>query len=365
MSKFTKILITSFLVLGGLIFSKPANASTSEVYYTSIGSSTNSPGIYKSIPNGTSKTVLKSYIYKTTQSKSPFAILDANSYTANARVATTSEIKNGNLWTINKQQIRDVQASGKDVYFTKFLLRAEYGGGWCGGGYADVLQLYKRDSKGKVTQVGTDTISSDTADSFVISGSSLYYAKVTNKVFGNFTIVKSSLGGKTKTALQRGVDDFWIDGSYIYFVKTEKLYRMGMDGKNVTTISSIKSKLYGMSGCDGGTYTVSENGVVFDGTYPDEKRYFYDYSTNKVTVITSSYKLYPIDVDVTKKRILGVSSDDSGKSTLSLYDFNGKLLKTIVTFDDIWNGNDNVISFDVKTRVLLYADGAKLKQLNF
>jgi hypothetical protein len=358
MAKFTKILITSFMVLGSLFISKPTSAATSEVYYSSIGNSTTSPGIYKSIPNGTSKTVLKSSIYTKKKSGSPITFQDAEYYYANSRIATTTEIKTDNIYSLNKQPVRDVQPSGKNVYFTKFMYEAKHGY----GGGADVLQLYKRDSQGKVTRVGTDSISSDTAESFVISGSNLYYAKITNKIFGNFTIVKSSLDGKYKTALQRGVDDFWIDGKYIYFVKTATLYRMGMDGRNVTAISGTKSKLYGMNCCGDGNYFVSENGVVIGFS----KRYFYDFTTNKVTEITSSYKFQPIDVDLTKKRILGYYHDNAGQRVYALYDFNGKLLKKVITFKgNWWHSNINMISYDVKTRVLLYAEGTKLKQINF
>lgn len=359
MRKIIKGLMAS-LLLFTLFSSTTVSAASKSMYYSAIGTSKTAPGIYSSKVNGKSKVILKSKVYKYKNvEKAPIAVNDLNYFRKNGKVAKASDYKE--LYNLNRQQIRDVKTAGKDIYFTQFFFTGEYAGA-CGGGFADVVQLYKMNSKGKVSKVSTDGISSDTADSFVIAGSSIYYAKVVNGVFTNFSIIKSSLDGKKKKTLKKGVDDFWINGKKIYFIKKEKLYSMNLDGKSLKMVSTIKSTLRGMNGCSEGSYVVSENGLIYEGK--GYKQYYYDFSYKKLTKLPSSNEFYPVDVNTKKKKMVGISFDDNGGTLLALYDFKGKRIKKLKAYD-YWMGNTNIISLDAKKGILIYADGPKLKQVKF
>jgi hypothetical protein len=357
MKKVLIIVITAFISLMGFQ-PQTGKAASKEIYYSAAGSSKNSPGIYKSKPNGKSKIILKEKMYKKSPTEKKLIKLnDVNYFYVNGPLATKSDLKNP--YSVNTQPITDVQASGKDLYFTKFQFGTEYGGGMCGGGGADILGLYKRNSKGKLTKVVTDKISSDVTDSFVISGSSLYYAKVTNEVFGNFTIIKSSLDGKKKRVLYKGVEDFWITGKTVYFIKNSKLYTMGLTGKGVKKVSTVKQNLIGMNGCSEGNYHVSKNGIVID----TDGNSFYDFATKKVVKLPENIG-YPGDVDLKKKRIISVTFNyETESATIRLYNFKGKKVKTLKKNFDHWYLN--LIEVDAKKGYLLYTEGAQLKQRNF
>ena len=199
------------------------------MYYPVAGTA-KTPGIYKAVPNGKSSAVLKEKVYTLVDAKKPpMKLNDVNFFLVNGKLAKASQY---DRFSANVKPIRDVQAVGKDVYFTKFLFDSIYAGS-CGGGGATILEIYKRASNGKISKVVTDKVSSDAKNPFVISGNFMYYAKVVNEAMGNFTIIKSTLNGKSKQTFQKGVDDFWINKKSIYFVKSGKLYRMDLNGKGL------------------------------------------------------------------------------------------------------------------------------------
>ncbi|WP_158555958.1 DUF5050 domain-containing protein [Peribacillus glennii] len=354
-------------IIGALLLSTvlptAAFGASNEVYYPVIGSSKTSPGIYKAVPNGKASLVQKEtrYVLKRT-SNPPIALKDTNVYTVNSRVAKSTDKYP------NQMPLQHVQQVGKDVYFARFLFRGEYAGG-CGGGYADILEIYKRSSSGKISKVTTDRVSSDAADIFKVSGSYLYYAKVENAGFGNFTIMKSRLDGKNKRVLQKGVSDFWINGTYIYFEKSGKLYRMALDGKGLKSFS-FKTKLYGDGGCDGGNYTVGENGVSVSGYVNDKYvNYFFDYATGKITTqlsggLKDDRHPYILDMDVNKKRLVAQTFLDDGGDQVSVYDFSGNLIKKLHKVD-FWGGGPILHSVDAKKGEFLYIDGSSLKLIKF
>jgi hypothetical protein len=369
MRKLLSVLFVSLLGLSSFLPTS-ALAASKEIYYPVVGASKTTPGIYKAVPNKTGKAVTKEKVYKLKGlSKNPLKLEDITVFYGKDRVAKSSEMKYP--WGVNLDTIQEVKISGKDIYFTKFLYATEYAGG-CGGGGADILELYKRNSKGKITKVITDKISADATNQFVISGSSLYYSKITNGVFGNFTIIKASLDGKKKTTLQKGVDDFWVSGKFIYFTKGnyegEKLYRMDLNGKSVKTITAVKAKLYGMNGCGEGNYTPSKNGVAFQDYNEDsvENNYFYDFSTNKVTKMPKKdVYIHILDVNVSKKRIIGMTySNDNDSWFIGLYDFNGKKIKTLKS-SKTPSWFYNFITIDAKAGKFLYTEGNRLKEIKF
>ncbi|MGX9134359.1 hypothetical protein ACWV26_08260 [Rummeliibacillus sp. JY-2-4R] len=355
-------LMKFFVLLSVLLVSTllPTNtfAATKEMYYPVAGTAKNSPGIYKAVPNGKSSAVLKEKVYTLVDAKKPpIKLNDVNFFLVNGKLADTSQY---DPYSANVKPIRDVQAVGKDVYFTKFVFDSIYAGS-CGGGGATILEIYKRASNGKVSKVVTDKVSSDAKNAFVITGNSMYYAKIVNEAMGNFTIVKSSLSGKSKQTLQKGVDDFWVNKKSIYFVKSGKLYRMDLNGKSLKSITS-KEKLYGNTGCGEGNYSVSNNGMIIR-SYSDNSNYFLDFTKLTITKLAKTVQGNVLDVDLQRKRLIAITYGDNEASVYALYDFNGKRIKTLKSFN--WDKGPQFYSVDVKTGQLLYIEDSRLKQIKF
>lgn len=275
-------------------------------------------------------------------------------------------VKFGDTWSATTLPIQHVQAVGKELYFTKFLFSASYAGGGCGGGTADILELYKRSQTGKVTKVMTDKLSSFTKNPFAVNGGYIYYAKVQNQAIGNYAVIKYSLKTKKKTTIYKGADNFWFKGKYIYFVKKDKLYRMDLNGKGVKSIP-LKVKLFTGGYCGDGNYYASNNGIIVtDWNAGANVNYYYDFSKNTITKLAPKFSgdvPAILDVDLNKKRFLGTAWDGSN-DTLGLYDFKGKLLKKIMKID-YWKDGFKLYSMDAKKGELLYIQDSKLKQIKF
>ncbi|GKU83547.1 DUF5050 domain-containing protein [Niallia sp. NCCP-28] len=365
MKKYFHLLLAGILLF--LLFPAPSQAKSTMIYYPVTSTDKISAGIYKSAPNGKSSAVLKEKTYTLKSTKTPpLKLADFTSADINNKIATKKDFEKDTY--MNNMPIVDVQAAGSDIYFTKFLFSGSYNGSYCGGGSADILEIYKQNSKGKITKVTTDKISTNTDNAFTVSGNYIYYAKVEKNGFSKFTIIKSTLDGKKKTTLKKAVDDFWISGNKIYYTSKNALYSMNLDGKKDTKISSIKAKLYNISGCDEGNYAVSNNGIsYFDYNSDAPYNYYFDFSKGTVTKIKEKTKdgnyPYVVDVDLSKKRYIGITwNDDIENSNINVYNFDGKLIKKLMTTDF---SNLAIHSIDAKTGVLLYVQGEQLKQIKF
>ena len=334
------------------------------MYYTVNGTDTISSGIYKAEPSGTSTLVIKENVYDLKENPKPaIAIGDLTHFFQKGDIATEDF-----EWAINP--IKSVQAVGTDLYYTNYLFSGEYAGG-CGGGYTEIQELFKRDASGKITKVTDDKVSSSTQDQFFVSGSSIYYAKVENKAFSNFTIVKMNLTDNSKATLATGVVDFWVKQNTIYLVKDGKLQTMDLSGNSIQTVSNLNAKLYGRNGCGDSNYTVSNNGLAVEDYANDEDvTYFYDFATKAVNALPVSTILdtlngYPniLDVDVKNKRFAAYVYDyDSHETILGIYDFNGKLIKELKKVDYWLEG---LLSIDVQKGEFLYVEGSQLKLIKF
>jgi Domain of unknown function (DUF5050) len=356
-------IICCALCLVFLSFPLSGSAASKEIYYTVKGNEKVAPGIYKAVPNGKAVPVLKEKNYKMKEvSKPPVRLEDANLFFVNERTAQAADYKG--YFEINNQPIRDVQVVGKDLYFTKLLVRSIYAGGSCGGGGADILEIYKRSSNGKIAKVTNDKVSSDTKDAFKVIGSYIYYAKVENEAMGNFTIIKSTLDGKKKQILYKGVEDFWIHQNQIYFIKDGKLYSMGIDGKGVKNITPIKAEIYGDSGCDGGNYSVSDNGFsVTDYSGEKSVEYYLEFTSKKVIKLPPDIDCRILDVDSKKNRFVG-EFFDGDQHIVGVYDFKGKLLRKLKAYDP-WTSVTYIYSVNAKSGQLLYVEGTSLKEIKF
>ena len=354
--KIAKSVVLLSVLLISILLPQNTFAASSTVYYPVEGTSKISAGIYKAVPNGTPSLVMKEKVYTLKETtKPPVKLKDTNFFLVNNQVAKASDYAS---YSVNSKPVQDVQAVGKDVYFTRFLFQAVYAGS-CGGGGADILEIYKRASNGKISKVVSDKVSSDAENAFAVSGKYLYYAKVVDEAMGNFTIIKSTLDGKSKKTLQKGVDDFWIQGKYIYYIKNEKLYRMDTNGKYIKSFNT-KTKLYGNSGCGEGNYSVSNNGMTIS-SYSDDSKYFFDFSKLSTTTLTSKVDGYILDVDLNKKRLIAMSFGDDDMDTYAVYDLKGKLIKKLKNLE--WGHGP--YSVNAKTGQFLYVEGSKLKQVKF
>ncbi|KAA0548369.1 hypothetical protein FZW96_07280 [Bacillus sp. BGMRC 2118] len=337
-------------------------------YYAVSGTESNKPGIYKYTSDGASMLLLEEKVYELAYTNNPpITLEDLNYYTVRGQEATSYD-----QWGNKNNPIQFVQAEGSDVYFTKFLFSGEYAGG-CGGGFADILELYKMDVSGTVTLLTSDKISSINKDQFFVSGDYIYYAKIENRGFGNFTLIKMNVHTKEKTTLNAGIDNFWVKENMIYFTKEKQLHTMDLNGQGLVTLSSIPADLYGMSGCDGGNYYVTENGIYVQ-SWEDDNHYFYDENTKTVASVpvNNLYETlngYPeiLDVDVEKQQFVALVGDyDTYAGTLGVYDFSGNLLTTIETFEDSYDYYQlQVQSLDIKKRQFIYVEGTELKMISF
>jgi enolase len=159
-------IICCALCLAFLSFPLSGFAASKEIYYTVKGNQKVVPGIYKAVPNGKAVPVLKEKNYKMKEvSKPPVRLEDANLFYVNERAAQAADYED--YFELNNQPIQDVQVVGKDLYFTKLLVRSVYAGS-CGGGGADILEIYKRSSNGKITKVTSDRVSSDAKNRFKV-----------------------------------------------------------------------------------------------------------------------------------------------------------------------------------------------------
>lgn len=342
-----------------LLIPSIGSAASGEVYYPVDGFGRSYAGIFKSLPNGKPSLVLKENLYAWKELKTPpIKLEDLNFYYSKGK-----QVSKGDYGTIDNP-ISHVQLVGKDLYFTKFLFGAEYYGG-CGGGFADIYEIYKRDSKGKVTKVVSDRISSDAQTPFKVIGTSLYYAKVTNKGYGNFTIVKMDLRSEKKQEMGKGVDDFWVQGNQIFFVKYNNLYKRDIKTQAVTNLNINKAQLRGANGCGEGNYNISMNGMVFEKWQTNESvTYYMDFSTKKLTKLNHDGSLYIVDADPTKKRFIALKRDyNKNTSSLGVYNLEGKLIKELKSLKP--DGYMNFHTLDAKNGKIQYIEGTSFKLIKF
>ena len=354
MKRFILFVISAMIVMSIVIPTSTLAASNS-TYYTVSGTSKVSPGVYQGVPNGKSKIILKEKMYTLKETANPpMKIEDMNVFFVKGRLAKKSD----DPWSLNTLPIQEVQSVGKDLYIAKFLFSAAYYGG-CGGGGADILELYKRNGNGKQSKITSDKVSSNTTETFSIKGKHLYYAKVVNEALGNYTIVKATLDGKKKQTLKKGVDDFWVNGTSIYYIDNNALYKMDLNGKKNEKLSKLKAKLYGNSGCDGSNYSVSNNGLSVQD-YSSDAQYFIEYSTGNVQKLKVNVDIQ--DVDVKKKRMVAATWNGENY-TYNLYDLKGKKLKKLKTMEDSINYRS--IKIDVKKGEFYYVKGSKLYLIKY
>lgn len=352
MRKILSVLMAVFLIISFIPTS--ASAASKTYYYVVGGTSKVAPGIYKGTVNGKGTAVVKEKVYKKKKlSKSPVSSLKLDktySFYGKGSVAKKTDEK----YSLIQYPIQHVEADGKNLYYAKFSFQIM---SFCGDS-SDVLDIYKRGSNGKSTKLVSDKITSRTTQAFAIKNKYIYYPKLNKNPFGNFDIVRATLDGKKKATLKKSVDDFWVRGKYIYYVKNDSLYRMDLNGKNAKIYENLKGKVYADTECNWGNYYVSENGIVFNEM--DNKTIFFDFSTeNTVSLPNVSVSIY--DVDINKKRLVALNFNDKTYSA-GVYNFSGKQMKKLKSFN---YNNTDIYSIDAKKGEFLYIDGTNLKKINF
>lgn len=368
MKKYFRILMAVLLCVS--ILTPISTSATSKTYYYSVdGTSKVKPGIYKGTINGKGTAVLKESVYKSVYlEKSPISVNGPYVFTKKGAVAKSSDYKNP--YSLITNPIQNVQQNGKDLYFTKFLYETAYMGSMCGGGSTHILEIYKRNSNGKVTKVVSDKVTSNTNQSYYVKDKYIYYAKLNKDPLGEYNIVRSTLDGKTKTTLKKNVDDFWINGKYIFYVYKNALYKMDLNGKNSKKYSNLKVELYNMNGCTPGNYNVIVSGENYPGLivedYEKDQVIYLDFSTGKTTKLSIKFIEGIYALDVKKQRNINIVRDEkASKYTMGLFDFKGKLIKkakATLNFE-YWDGH--ILSADASKGEVIYIDGSNLKKIKF
>lgn len=354
MKRHFSITLIVFLFFG-IISPVSASAASKTYYYPVEGSEKVAPGIYQGTLNGKGKAVVKEKIYKKKNLSKPPVTIDGT-YTFYGKGAVAKKSDYDNMYNLITNPIQHVQANGKDLYYTKYLFETFFNGFLYGGETGDILEIYKRNSNGKVVKVVNDKVTSNTVEAFVIKDKYIYYPKLNKDPVEDFSIVRATIDGKKKTILKKSVDDFWIHGKYIYYVYYNALYRMDMNGKNSKKYANLV--FYPNSEFSSSNYRVSTNGVVVED-YEAGKDYFLEYSTGKTTKI-AYYAMLICDVDTKKKRLVGM--EWNGKNyTAGVYDYKGKLLKTLVKSMEY----SDIYSVDAKKGEFIYNHGSSLKKASF
>lgn len=374
-----KLVQKFLLIILILIFIIPQTVSASAYYYYPVVSeyiTKTKPGIYGSTPNGKEKLIVSEKVYLMKTSKTgPMKLKDVQQYIIKDRVSPDGSI--GYHEFIDSNPIDNVKQVGKDLYYTKVLFQAAPKSNGCRNYDFWVYEIYKRDSNGKAKKITADRISSNTKNAFEIVGSHLYYAKINNQLLNNFSIIRASLDGKNKKTLQTGVSDFWVYNKHIYYIKSEILYRMNLDGTGKKAITSSKDlKLSNESSCNEANYTYTKGGLLFN-IYDKGNPIgliFFDFKTLSKTKLPKPFinknvveknRYFPIEIDTKNNLIYGITQYVDNKTyeqkfVIGIYTFQGKLVKKISSPYYI-----NFLRADSKNRQVIYYVGKSLKSAKF
>lgn len=119
-----------------------------------------------------------------------------------------------------------VNVKGEYIYYTN-------------NGYQDGF-IFKMKTDGSEKK----QLNNDHASQIVVSGDSIYYTSYYNK------LIKVDLEGQSKKKLLTGkqINDLNIDGDWMYFNFNQKLYKMKIDGTELTKLSDDNPKFINVNG---------------------------------------------------------------------------------------------------------------------
>lgn len=242
-------------------------------------------------------------------------------------------------------------------------------------------ELFKVDilsvTNGTTKKIATEYVPPKPTEHIKVVDSSLYYVKFENykKDTTKFSVIKSDLTGKKKVTLIKDVMDFWIKDNNIFVIKNEKLQKMNLDGKKLQVIKNFKYDLYPtQSFCGDNNYKVSTNSLTaydeLDDNYDDYKLMTYDFNKNKTVTLDFKFQIdkrspLPEDIHVDKKKFIVSSWVENNKYEqkfdYTLYDFNGKKIKTLIKSIE----QQNIMYIDMNKGHIVYKVGQQLKIVAF
>ncbi|WP_342600234.1 DUF5050 domain-containing protein [Psychrobacillus sp. FSL H8-0483] len=314
------------------------------------------PGIYQVVPNTKKATlIIKDNTHKLVEIEKPVVELNVNGDNKHYKlgeVTTSKQVLEEHY--PDYTQFSDPIEIGKELLFQKYLGETTHEGG-CGGAVSAFTLLYKKAANGKDTLLTKDTIANATGDAVQVKENTIYYTKVNKDFLENYTLYKMDADGNNKVEIAKSIDDYILsDTNEIYYLKDNKFYKMDLNGKKSTHLTSIKDHIHGELPCDGPNYKFTDSGIYF---HADFQTSVYDFATGK-TIVGKENSFYNI-VDHSKKldqfAVLDYDSETGATigNSITIIDKNGTTIKNIKLSADAKKVkvdiNTGIVSYFVKT----------------
>lgn len=198
-------------------------------------------------------------------------------------------------------------------------------------------------------------------------GTYVYY--VSNKTNSKGDLTRVSSTGKDRKVLVKDVQDFWMSGHEIFYVKNRSFYKMKVTNYQSTVLAIGKGKLLTPSNCEKLNYIHYDEGIAFLSAVTNYRHRFdlYDYATGQ-----SKAMVYKTNDNIFKnKNITTISIEAidfkngnylvSEDHSLFFRDVNGKTLKKVVTLPE--NLYDPYLFFEATYLKSIYLQQGKLTYL--
>ena len=168
-------------------------------------------------------------------------------------------------------------------------------------------------------------------------GKYVYFVSNKNNSKGDLTRVSST--GKERKVLVADVQDFWMSGNEIFYVKNRSFYKMNVTNYRSTVLAIGKEKLLTPSNCEKLNYIHYDEGIAFLSAVTNYRHRFdlYDYATgqSKEMVYKTNDHIFK-NKNITTITIEAIDFKNgnylvSEDNSLFLRNVDGKTLKKVIT----------------------------------
>lgn len=166
-----------------------------------------------------------------------------------------------------------------------------------------------------------------------------YVYFVSNKTNSKGDLTRVSSTGKERKVLVADVQDFWMSGNEIFYVKNRSFYKMNVTNYRSTVLAIGKEKLLTPSNCEKLNYIHYDEGIAFLSAVTNYRHRFdlYDYATGQ-----SKEMIYKTNDHIFKNKnitTITIEAIDfkngnylvSEDNSLFLRNVDGKTLKKVIT----------------------------------
>lgn len=166
-----------------------------------------------------------------------------------------------------------------------------------------------------------------------------YVYFVSNKTNSKGDLTRVSSTGKERKVLVADVQDFWMSGNEIFYVKNRSFYKMNVTNYRSTVLAIGKEKLLTPSNCEKLNYIHYDEGIAFLSAVTNYRHRFdlYDYATgqSKEMVYKTNDHIFK-NKNITTITIEAIDFKNgnylvSEDNSLFLRNVDGKTLKKVIT----------------------------------